>query len=137
MAKKQKTIDTTKLNTLLSFTDLVEKDVQKGERRIFGQRHIDQIEKEQARDFVQEKFDAYIQATEAFNRARIEQGVAKLNLQNALDKGFAAQGWVSKEGYWNILGLDDAKNIVYEDTPDRKYEDRFNWLNRRSRVSVR
>lgn len=92
---------------------------------VFTKEDIKAIHDPKAMEEVQKRYEAYGEVTPEFNAIRRKQSIAKYNLQSALDKPFATLGLITKSEEWAILGLDDAGNIVYRDTPGKNFKTRF------------
>jgi hypothetical protein len=99
-------------------------DRPKRKRGVFTKRDIEAIRNTNSKKIINDRYEAYLEANRSFNSARDGMVVAKINLQNALNKGFVAERRVTETEKWNILGIDQTGAIIYADS-DISYKKRF------------
>jgi hypothetical protein len=91
---------------------------------VFNNALIETIKNPESKQEVSERYDAYIDAVEQFNKIRDQLTLAKFNLQNILDTPLSSAGLVSSIKHWEIYKVDTTGNVYYRDS-DTDYKVKF------------
>jgi hypothetical protein len=99
---------------------------ERGKRKygVFNNALIETIKNPESKQEVSERYDAYIDAVEQFNKIRDQLTLAKFNLQNILDTPLSSAGLVSSIKRWEIYKVDTTGNVYYRDS-DTDYKVKF------------